>query len=177
MLRVDQRRRCDLFTNRYSTGITYQLIPRATADDIPIHSMGYGRTSAKNGKIFSHVFNYPANYWNGASIAINYLLDESTVVIIQGQEELRWSITTRLTAKSRSVRWKSCLRNMATSCCLLAGGPPRSGAEIAMAANPPRSPGLCSDVGLGRDEPGCHSGSREHPFPDGKLHRHLVVRV
>ena len=24
-----------------STGITYQLIPKATADDIPIHSMGY----------------------------------------------------------------------------------------------------------------------------------------
>ncbi len=37
--------------------------------------MGYGRTSAKNGKIFSHVFNYPANYWDGASIAINHILD------------------------------------------------------------------------------------------------------
>ena len=48
-----------------STGITYQLIPKATADGIPIHSMGYGRTSAKNGKVFSHVFNYPANYWDG----------------------------------------------------------------------------------------------------------------
>lgn len=59
----------------YSTGITYQLIPKATADDIPIHSMGYGRTSAKNGKVFSHVFNYPANYWDGASIAIKHILD------------------------------------------------------------------------------------------------------
>ena len=58
-----------------STGITYQLIPKATADDIPVHSMGYGRTSAKNGKVFSHVFNYPANYWDGASGAINYLLE------------------------------------------------------------------------------------------------------
>ena len=29
-----------------STGITYQLIPKATADGIPVHSMGYGRTSA-----------------------------------------------------------------------------------------------------------------------------------
>jgi branched-chain amino acid transport system substrate-binding protein len=58
-----------------STGITYQLIPKATADGIPIHSMGYGRTSAKNGDIFSHVFNYPANYWDGASGAINYLLE------------------------------------------------------------------------------------------------------
>ena len=58
-----------------STGITYQLIPKATADGIPIHSMGYGRTSAKNGAVFSHVFNYPANYWDGASGAINYLLE------------------------------------------------------------------------------------------------------
>jgi branched-chain amino acid transport system substrate-binding protein len=59
-----------------STGITYQLIPKATADGIPLHTMGYGRTSAANGKVFSHVFNYPANYWDGASIAVNYLLQE-----------------------------------------------------------------------------------------------------
>ena len=58
-----------------STGITYQLIPKATADGIPIHSMGYGRTSAANGKVFSHVFNYPANYWNGASAVVNHLLE------------------------------------------------------------------------------------------------------
>jgi len=58
-----------------STGITYQLIPKVTADGIPLHTMGYGRTSAANGKVFSHVFNYPANYWNGASLAINHLLD------------------------------------------------------------------------------------------------------
>lgn len=58
-----------------STGITYQLIPKATADGIPVHSMGYGRTSAANGDVFSHTFNYPANYWNGASLAVNHLLD------------------------------------------------------------------------------------------------------
>ncbi len=60
-----------------STGITYQLIPRTQADGIPLHTMGYGRTSAKNGKVFNNVFNYPANYWDGASIAINHLLDEN----------------------------------------------------------------------------------------------------
>ncbi len=58
-----------------STGITYQLIPKATADGIPMHTMGYGRTSAKNGSVFSNIFNYPANYWDGASIAITHLLD------------------------------------------------------------------------------------------------------
>jgi len=60
-----------------STGITYQLIPKVTADGIPMHTMGYGRTSAANGKVFSNVFNYPANYWNGASLAINHLLAEN----------------------------------------------------------------------------------------------------
>ncbi|MCY3877872.1 MAG: ABC transporter substrate-binding protein [Rhodobacteraceae bacterium] len=58
-----------------STGITYQLIPRATADGIPVHSMGYGRTAAADGTIFSHVFNFPAHYWDGASIAVNHILD------------------------------------------------------------------------------------------------------
>ncbi len=60
-----------------STGITYQLIPKVTADGIPLHTMGYGRTSAKNGKTFEWVFNYPANYWDGASIAVNHILDEN----------------------------------------------------------------------------------------------------
>jgi len=58
-----------------STGITYQLIPKTTADGIPMHTMGYGRTSAANGKVFSHTFNYPANYWYGASGVVNHLLE------------------------------------------------------------------------------------------------------
>jgi len=61
----------------FSTGMTYQLIPKATADGIPLHTMGYGRTSAANGTVFSNVFNYPTNYWDAASIAVNYLLDEN----------------------------------------------------------------------------------------------------
>jgi branched-chain amino acid transport system substrate-binding protein len=60
-----------------STGITYQLIPKTAEDGIPLHTMGYGRTSAKNGEVFNNVFNYPANYWDGASVAVNYLLDEN----------------------------------------------------------------------------------------------------
>ena len=59
-----------------STGITYQLIPKATADNIPVHSMGYGRTSAANGKVFSHIFNFPGTYWDAASIIIKYILSE-----------------------------------------------------------------------------------------------------
>ena len=58
-----------------STGITYQLIPKAAADGIPMHTMGYGRTSAANGKVFNNVFNYPGNYWNGASAVVNHMLE------------------------------------------------------------------------------------------------------
>lgn len=60
-----------------STGITYQLIPKVAVDQIPMHTMGYGRTSAKNGAIFEWIFNFPGNYWDGASIAINHILDEN----------------------------------------------------------------------------------------------------
>ncbi|MGB3555908.1 MAG: ABC transporter substrate-binding protein [Jannaschia sp.] len=60
-----------------STGITYQLIPKTAADGIPMHTMGYGRTSAANGEVFNNIFNYPANYWDQASIIVNYLLEEN----------------------------------------------------------------------------------------------------
>ena len=58
-----------------STGITYQLIPKVTADGIPLHTMGYGRTSAANGKVFKWVFNYPGTYWDAASIMVKHALD------------------------------------------------------------------------------------------------------
>ena len=59
-----------------STGITYQLIPKVTADDIPMLTSGLGRTSAKDGNTFSHVFNFPANYWDGASVAVKHILEQ-----------------------------------------------------------------------------------------------------
>ena len=59
-----------------STGITYQLIPKASADQIPIHSMGYGRTSASNGEVFKWVFNYPGTYWDAASVIVKHILEQ-----------------------------------------------------------------------------------------------------
>jgi len=56
-----------------STGITYQLIPKASEDEIPIHSMGYGRTSAVYGKVFEWIFNFPATYWDQAAVFIKYI--------------------------------------------------------------------------------------------------------
>ncbi len=63
--------------NPLSTGITYQLIPKVTVDKHVLYTPGYGRTSAANGSVFEWVFNYPANYWDGASVAVKYMLSEN----------------------------------------------------------------------------------------------------
>lgn len=59
--------------NPYSTGITYQLIPKAPVDKVPIHSMGYGRTAAADGRIFKWAFNFPTTYWSQASAFVKYV--------------------------------------------------------------------------------------------------------
>jgi branched-chain amino acid transport system substrate-binding protein len=59
--------------NPYSTGITYQLIPKAAVDQVPIHSMGYGRTAAADGRVFEWTFNFPTTYWSQASAFIKYV--------------------------------------------------------------------------------------------------------
>ena len=56
-----------------STGITYAIIERATADKIPVFSMGYGRTSAADGRVFPYVFTMPATYWSQVSSIIRYI--------------------------------------------------------------------------------------------------------
>ena len=56
-----------------STGITYALIERATADKIPVVSMGYGRADASYGAVFPYVFTLPATYWAQADALIKYV--------------------------------------------------------------------------------------------------------
>ncbi|MCH8998899.1 MAG: ABC transporter substrate-binding protein [Proteobacteria bacterium] len=62
--------------NPFSTGITYQLIPKAPVDKIPIFSMGYGRTAAADGRVFKWIFNFPTTYWSQASGFINYVAQQ-----------------------------------------------------------------------------------------------------
>ena len=53
-----------LIVNPYSTGIAYQLIPKAAVDKVVVHSMGYGMTAAADGRWFPWVFNFPMTYWS-----------------------------------------------------------------------------------------------------------------
>ncbi|MGO9543229.1 MAG: ABC transporter substrate-binding protein [Rhodomicrobium sp.] len=62
-----------LTINPVSTGITYALIPKVTADKIPLLSSAYGRTSVANGRVFPWVFNFPVNYWSAASVIVKYI--------------------------------------------------------------------------------------------------------
>ncbi|NBB70412.1 MAG: ABC transporter substrate-binding protein [Alphaproteobacteria bacterium] len=57
----------------FSTGISYALIERATADEIPLFTMGYGRTDAADGTVFPYVFTMPATYWSQATSIVRYI--------------------------------------------------------------------------------------------------------
>ncbi|HEX9183948.1 MAG TPA: ABC transporter substrate-binding protein [Burkholderiales bacterium] len=56
-----------------STGITYSLIEKGTADKVPIVSVGYGRTDASDGRIFPYVFPLITNYWSQNTAKIKYM--------------------------------------------------------------------------------------------------------
>src|SRR5437773_1796240 len=56
-----------------STGITYSLIDKGTADHIPIVSIGYGRTDASDGRVFPWVFPLITNYWSQNTAKIKFI--------------------------------------------------------------------------------------------------------
>ena len=56
-----------------STGITYSLIDRATADHIPVISMGYGRADASDGREFPYIFPLVTNYWSQNTAKIRFI--------------------------------------------------------------------------------------------------------
>ncbi|MEK9776502.1 MAG: ABC transporter substrate-binding protein, partial [Quisquiliibacterium sp.] len=56
-----------------STGITYSLIDKGTADKIPIVSIGYGRTDAADGRVFPYVFPLITTYWSQSTAKIKFI--------------------------------------------------------------------------------------------------------
>lgn len=61
------------FVHPLSTGITYALIPKGTADHVAIISSGYGRADASDGRVFPWVFTLPTNYWSQNTAKIKWI--------------------------------------------------------------------------------------------------------
>ena len=60
-----------------STALAYKIMELARPSGTPVVTQGYGFAAAGNGEYFPHVFNFPANYWQGAAAQIRYI-KEST---------------------------------------------------------------------------------------------------
>jgi branched-chain amino acid transport system substrate-binding protein len=59
----------------YPTGtpLTYALTERATRDQIPLVSMGIGRSDAADGRVFPYVFPVPATWWSQNTAKIRFI--------------------------------------------------------------------------------------------------------
>jgi branched-chain amino acid transport system substrate-binding protein len=55
------------------TPLTYALIERATHDQIPLITLGYGRTDTAEGRVFPYVFNPPVNFWSLNTAKIRFI--------------------------------------------------------------------------------------------------------
>jgi branched-chain amino acid transport system substrate-binding protein len=55
------------------TPMSNALIERATHDQIPLLSAGFGRSDASDGRVFPYVFNPPSNYWSQNTAKIRFI--------------------------------------------------------------------------------------------------------
>jgi branched-chain amino acid transport system substrate-binding protein len=55
------------------TPATYALIERATQDQIPLLTVGQGRSDAADGRVFPYVFNPPSTYWSQNTAKIRFI--------------------------------------------------------------------------------------------------------
>src|SRR5256885_8294475 len=70
-----------------STGITYSLIEKATADKIPVISLGYGRTDAADGRVFPYIFPLITTYWSQNTAKIKFIgMKEGGMDKLQGKK-------------------------------------------------------------------------------------------
>ena len=139
--------------NPYSTGITYALIERATADKIPVLSMGYGRTDGSDGRVFPYVFTVPMTYWSQASALIKYIGDqEGGLENLQGKK-LALVYHDSAYGKEPIPTPREARRDLRLRAVSVPGGAPGPRAEVDLAQDRPAAQArLGVHVGLGRDE-------------------------
>ena len=56
-----------------STPLTYALTERTAQDQIPLITMGAGRTDAADGRVFPYLFNPPISYWSQNTAKIRFI--------------------------------------------------------------------------------------------------------
>jgi branched-chain amino acid transport system substrate-binding protein len=56
-----------------STPLTYALTERVTHDQLPLLTVGMGRSDASDGRVFLYVFNPPVNYWSLNTAKIRFI--------------------------------------------------------------------------------------------------------
>jgi branched-chain amino acid transport system substrate-binding protein len=59
--------------NPLSTGVTFALTEKVTADKIPLITMGYGRSESADGSVFKWNFPLMGTYWDAADILIQHV--------------------------------------------------------------------------------------------------------
>ncbi|MDR7222126.1 ABC transporter substrate-binding protein [Aminobacter aminovorans] len=66
----DKAKASSLVTQPWSPAITLELLPKASADKVPLLAPGYGFSAMADGKRFPWAFNPPVSYWDGASMML-----------------------------------------------------------------------------------------------------------
>src|SRR5712691_5661739 len=56
-----------------STPLTYALTERTAQDQIPLLTVGLGRSDASDGRVFPYVFNPPITYWSQNTAKIRFI--------------------------------------------------------------------------------------------------------
>jgi len=56
-----------------STPLSYALTERVTHDQIPLLTVGYGRSDAADGRVFPYVFNPPSTYWSQNTAKLRFI--------------------------------------------------------------------------------------------------------
>ena len=162
--------------NPYSTGVTYQLIPKARIDEIPVHSMGYGRTAASDGRVFPWVFTFPTSYWSQASAFIKYVGAEEGGMDALAGKKIALVYHNSPYGKEPIPTLEALAEMYGYTLTLLPVDHPGQEQKIDMAPGPASQAGLDVPVGLGRDEPSGNQGGCGDPLPDGAPNWRLVVR-
>ena len=161
--------------NPWSTGITYALIEKATADKIPLLSMGYGRTSAADGRVFPYVFNFPSTYWNQMTAVIKYIADqEGGYEKLKGQN-LGFIYLDHPYGKEPIPTLDILAEKYGFTYDKYPVPPAAMTEQKSIWLQVRRGPsGLHDHVGLGGDELDRHQRGGEREVSDGEVHRQLV---